>query len=331
MKIITLEEHFTNLAISAASAEAIERLAPSHRAAYSNYSSHASFDRMIDLGDIRIADMDANSIDMQIIGIGGPGVQLIEPEQAVSLAIDANNQLADAVNTHPDRFAGFATLPTTNPEAAALELERTVTKLGFKGAMISGATNDKFLDNDEFSPILEMANKLNVPIYLHPTIIMKSVRDTYYNCKNPDVSARFAASGWGWHMEVGIHIVHMILNGTFDKYPNLQMITGHWGEFASFFLERMDEQMPQEITRLERTISDYYRQHVYITPSGMFTMPLFKCALEMMGADRIMYSVDYPYVGNEGARAFLESAPISQEDKEKIAYGNAEQLFKLSK
>ncbi|OXA77425.1 hypothetical protein SAMN05444397_11118 [Flavobacterium aquidurense] len=329
MKIITLEEHFINPAIAKASADIIERLAPSHRAAYSNYSSNASFDKMTDLGPIRIAEMDANGIDMQVLSIGGPGIQLIAPQEAVPLAIAVNDELEAAVKANPTRLVGLATLPTTNPEAAALELERTVTKLGFKGAMISGATNDKFLDEDEFIPILEMANQLKVPIYLHPTTIMKSVRDIYYNCKNPDVSARFAASGWGWHMEVGIHIVHMILNGTFDKYPNLQMITGHWGEMVPFLLDRMDEQMPQELTRLDRNISDYYRNHVHITPSGMFTMPLFKCALEMMGADRIMFSVDYPYVGNEGARAFLENAPISESDKEKIAHGNAEKLLNL--
>lgn len=329
MKIIALEEHFINPAIAAASADALERLAPSHRAAYSNYPSNASFDKMTDLGPIRIADMDANDIDMQVLSIGGPGIQLIAPKEAVPLAIAANDELAAAIKANPSRLAGFATLPTTNPQAAADELERTVTKFGFKGAMISGATNDKFLDEDEFSPILETANKLKVPIYLHPTAIMKSVRDSYYNCKKPDVSARFAASGWGWHNEVGIHIVHMILNGTFDKYPNLQMITGHWGEFAALFLDRMDEQMPQELTGLEHTISHYYRNHVHITPSGLFTMPLFKCALEMVGADRIMYSVDYPYVGNEGARAFLENAPISQADIEKIAYRNADKLLNL--
>ena len=329
MKIIALEEHFINLAISNAAADTIDRLAPSHRDAYSKYSSYASFDRMTNLGDIRIADMDASGIDMQVLSIGGPGIQLIGPDKAVSLARDANDQLAGAIKALPDRFAGFATLPTTNPEAAALELERTVVKLGFKGAMISGATDDKFLDEDEFSPILEMADKLKVPIYLHPTTIMKSVRDIYYTSKNPDVSARFASSGWGWHMEVGIHIVHMILNGTFDKYPNLQMITGHWGEFAPFFLDRMDEQIPQEITRLPRNISEYYREHVYITPSGMFTQSLFNCALEMMGADRIMYSVDYPYVSNEHARAFLENASISEIDRAKVAHGNAERLLNL--
>lgn len=329
MKIITLEEHFIDVAISKASADAIERLAPSHRAAYSNYPSHATFEKMTDLGSIRIADMDANGIDMQVLSIGGPGIQLIPAKEAVPLAIDSNDKLAVAIKANPGRLAGFATLPTTNPQAAADELERTVTKFGFKGAMISGATNDKFLDENEFSPILEMANKLKVPIYLHPTTIMKNVRDSYYNCKKPDVSARFAASGWGWHMEVGVHIVHMILNGTFDKYPDLQMITGHWGEFVALFLDRMDEQLPQEITGLEHTISHYYRNHVHITPSGLFTMPLFKCALEMVGADRIMYSVDYPYVGNEGARTFLENAPISQADMEKIAYKNAEKLLNL--
>ena len=330
MKLITLEEHFFNTAISAAAVKEIDRLAPSYREAYSGGRSHSpSFTQMTDLGADRLANMDANGIDMQILSTGGPGIQLIRANEAVPLAIDANDQLAEAIKLNPTRFGGLATLPTSNPEASALELTRTITKLGFKGAVISGATNDKLLDDKSFEPILEAANRLEVPIYLHPTIAVKAVRDAYYSGIDPIVDARLASAAWGWHMETGVHIIRMILAGVFEKYPKLQMIIGHWGEMIPFYLARIDQSLPKEITHLPKSVSEYFLNHVYVTPSGMFTLPPFMCTLQVMGADRIMYSVDYPYIGNEGARAFLENAPISPADQEKIANGNVRKLLKL--
>ena len=243
---------------------------------------------------------------------------------------EINDQLATAIAAHPDRFAGFATLPMSHPEAAAAELERCVNTLGFKGTLINGRSNERFLDDPSFRPILETLVALDVPLYLHPTPPTKAVSDSYYAGFDPTVSAVFATFGWGWHMETGIHALRMILGGVFDRYPRLQLILGHWGEMIPFFLARVDEMLNQVTQKLQRPVADYFVQQMYVTPSGMFTLPPFQLTLQILGADRIMYAVDYPFLVKEQARAFLENAPISPDDKVKIAHGNAERVLRLS-
>ena len=335
MKIIALEEHFQTPAINAAIAKSLAKLTPYGQqedgkrentgAAYRSPTT-----QLEELGTRRLKDMDATGIDIQVLSYATPGVQTLAASEAVPLARDANDQLATAIQAHPDRFAGFATLPTPDPEAAAAELERAVHQLGFKGAMINGRTNDRFLDDPSFRPILEAAVALDVPLYLHPTVPSKGVQDAYYAGFDPVVSTILAMAGWGWHMETGIHALRMILGGVFDRYPSLQLILGHWGEMIPFYLARADEQLSPATKHLQRRVADYFLEQVYVTPSGMFTLPPFLLSLQIMGADRIMYSVDYPYIMGEQARAFLENAPISPADKEKIAHGNAEKLLKLS-
>jgi uncharacterized protein len=321
MKIIALEEHFQNAAINEAIKNAQGKLPPSGRLDAS---------QLEDLGANRLHQMDATGIDIQVLSYASPGVQILPAAEAIPLARDANDQLAAAIATHPDRFAGFATLPTPDPEAAAVEFERAVNQLGFKGAMINGRTNDRFLDDPSFRPILEAAIALDVPIYLHPTIPSKVVQDAYYAGLDPAVSAGLATSAWGWHMETGIHALRMILAGIFDRYPSLQLILGHWGEMIPFYLARIDWALSPIAKYLQRPVADYFLQQMHITPSGMFTLPPFMLTLQIMGADRILYAVDYPFIAGDQARAFLENAPISPADKEKIAHGNAETLLKLS-
>ena len=328
MKIIALEEHFRNAAIE----EAVEKLMPSSQRgllgkAMAAYAPPAS--QLEDIGKDRLARMDAMGIDVQVLSYSTPGTQVLPASEAVPLARDANDQLAAAIAAHPDRFAGFATLPTPDPQAAAAELERAVHKLGFKGAMINGRTHDRFLDDPRFRPILEAAVALDIPLYLHPTIPSKAVQDAYYAGLEPTMSTCFATAGWGWHMETGIHALRLILAGVFDHYPRLQLILGHWGEMIPFYLARIDEAFAPVAKHLQRHVSDYFLQQVYVTPSGMFTLPPFLLTLQIMGADRIMYSVDYPFIASDQARTFLEAAPISPADKEKIAHGNAEKLLKF--
>lgn len=330
MKIITLEEHCMNAAILAASQEAIGKSLPRAQKAYGNGLSYTpSIKHAMDLGDLRLAAMDAAGIDMQVLSSNPPGVQLLAADEAVPLAKDANDQLADAVKAHPDRFAAFATLPMSSPEAAAAELERAVNKLGFCGTMINGRTGDLFLDDPSFTPVLETAAALDVPIYLHPTIPSRAVQDAYYGGFNDAVNTRFATVAWGWHAETGIHALRMILGGVFDRYPKLQIILGHWGEMVPYFLARVNEALPPQATQLDRTFTEYFTNNAYVTPSGMFTLPPFMLAHQTLGADRILYAVDYPFIENDGAREFLENAPICPADKEKIAHGNAERLLKF--
>jgi predicted TIM-barrel fold metal-dependent hydrolase len=325
MKIITLEEHFQLAEIK----QAVAKLLPAFEKGFHLPSYDPPDSQLEDLGADRLRHMDAMGIDVQVLSYPSSGIQGVPASEAVPLARDINDQLATAIQAHPDRFAGFAALPTPDPRAAAAELERAVQKLGFKGAMINGRTNDRYLDDPSFAPILETAVALNVPIYLHPTFPPKAVQDVYYAGFDHDVSASFATFGWGWHMETGIHALRMILGGVFDRYPGLQLILGHWGEMIPFYLARFDSALNPATKHLQRPVADYFLQQVYATPSGMFTLPPFLLTLQIMGADRIMYAVDYPYIEDEHARTFLEHAPISPADKEKIAHGNAEKVLKL--
>lgn len=321
MKIITLEEHFRTQALE----KATEKLVPSNILDGGPINGPGS--HLYDLETDRLKQMDAMGIDVQVLSYAVPATQLLSVAEAVPMARDANDQLAAVVDAHPDRFAGFATLRTPDPQAAAAELERAVRQLGFKGAMINGRTHDLFLDDPRFSPILEKAETLDVPIYLHPTWASKAVRDDYFGGFDPNTSAWFACAGWGWHMETGTHALRMILAGIFDRYPRLQIILGHWGELIPFYLARLEEL--HQFKHLKQRMSDYFLQNFYVTPSGMYTIPPLLLTLETIGADRIMYSVDYPYVIDEHARTFLENAPISHADKEKIAHGNAEKVLKI--
>ncbi len=325
MKIIALEEHFITPAVE----EAVKRFMPPGQQNQDSPRYNHLISKLEDLGTGRLQHMDATGIDVQVLSYNTPGVQVLPVSEAVPLARDANDLLAAAIAAHPDRFAGFATLPTPDPEAAAAELERTVVKLGFKGVMINGRTGDRFLDDPSFRPLLEAAVALDVPIYLHPTPPSKTVQDAYYTGFEPAISSIFARTGWGWHMETGIHALRMILGGVFDRHPNLQVILGHWGEMVPFYLARVNQILSPLSKQLQRPITDYFLQQMYVTPSGMFTLPPFQLSLQVMGVDRIMYSVDYPYVADEYARTFLETAPISPTDMEKIAHGNAERLLKL--
>lgn len=281
-----------------------------------------------DMGAARLADMDGAGISMQVLSYGG-FPQLLSAEQSIDLNRAANDKLAQAAQAHPTRFAGFATLPWQAPEAAARELERTVKELGFKGALINGRPGSKFLDDPFYAPILAALNELNVPLYVHPGLPDASVQALYYGGFDPELSARLSMFAWGWHNEAGIQVVRMLLAGVFDRYPKLQVISGHWGEMVPFFLQRLEDSIPQEASGLKRPIVQTYREHVYVSPSGMLNLPHFQFIHALMGAERILYSIDYPYQSLDGARDFIERLPISDTDKALIAHGNAERLLGL--
>jgi uncharacterized protein len=256
--------------------------------------------------------------------------QPVPADVAADLVRSANDNLAAAVRRHPDRFAAFAALPTTVPGAAAAELDRCVGDLGFAGTMIMGRTEGDFLSAERFDPILRTAARLGVPIYLHPAVPTRvTSADNYEAGLDPIVATRFAAAAWGWHNETGIHFLHLVLSGVFDRYPGLQIILGHWGEMIPWFLDRLDEALPPRATKLDRTIGDYVRQNTYYTPSGMFTEPHLRFCVDLLGTDRMIYSVDYPFVPNDDAVGFLSRAKFSDSVKEDIAHRNAERLLGL--
>lgn len=333
MRIITLEEHHDDPDICTAVMKAINSLPPNRRALYTFpplFSQNSN--PIFNVGEGRISAMDAGGIDMQVSGCGNNGfnLQLVNPREAAALCIPANDRFADVVKQYPTRFAGFATLPTNNPEAATLELERCVKKLGFKGAMIPCVTNGKMIDHPDFTPLLQMANDLDVPLYLHPTIVMDDVQNSYYKGINPALDFIFAGPGYGWHIETGISTLRLILSGGFEKYPKLNIIIGHWGEMLPYYMERIDSKFSQQVTKLPLQVSEYFKAHVYITPSGMFYNNPFELCMKTIGVDNILYAVDYPYVKCDGAHAFLENVNITSGDKEKIGHSNAEKLLKLN-
>jgi predicted TIM-barrel fold metal-dependent hydrolase len=330
VKLICVEEHVLDPAIGAATQGLVRAEAPylsdwgsrvvDGRQVVDPSRPHViapseSARKALETGEPRLADMDAASIDMQVLSYGG-FPQLLPVAQSIDLNRAANDRLALAAQAHPARFAGFATLPWQAPEAAARELERAVKQLGLKGALINGRPGGTFLDDPRYAPVLAALDELKVPLYVHPGF-------------ERELSARLAMFAWGWHNEAGIQVVRMLLAGVFDRYPGLQLISGHWGEMVPFFLQRLEDSIPQEASGLQRPIVQTYREHVYVSPSGMLTLPHFQFIHALMGAERILYSVDYPYQSLDGARAFIERLPVSDIDKALIAHGNAERLLHL--
>jgi uncharacterized protein len=286
--------------------------------------------RLFELGAGRIAHMDDAGIDMQVLSITTPGVQPLGRDMATQLAREANNQLAAVVDTNPERFAAFATLPIQDPSAAAHELERAVSELGLVGAMLFPRVGDLYLDDLSFDPIFDAANTLGVPLYLHPQIPPRGVRNAYYDGFPGRVDIVLATGGWGWHMDAGLAAIRLMLAGTFDRHPDLKLILGHWGEMVVFYLERID-MLSDAAPHLQRRIADYVATNLYITPSGMFSYRMLMHALSVVGADHILFSTDYPFqfAPEGGARSFIDLAPISTEDKAKIGHSNAERLLRL--
>ncbi len=322
MRYITIEEHFASPAfLTGPGREFTERLRNS------GARGARIVEQLQDLGSKRIAEMDAAGIDMQVVSLNAPGVEQAEPDVQVSVAREANDLLAEAVRQHPTRFGAFAALPIAVPEKAADELELRFRQQGFKGALINGHTRGRYLDDQFFSPILERAEALNAPIYLHPTIPPKPVVDALYSGFSPPVTAMFASAGWGWHIETSVHLLRMILGGVFDRYPKLQIVIGHLGEGIPFMLPRLNKNLPMEMTKLARPLGAYLRENVHYTFGGFNFPGTFHNLFLEVGAARIMFSVDHPYGSMSEARAFLEHLPLTPADRERIAHGNAEELL----
>lgn len=283
--------------------------------------------RLGDLSENRIELMDQSGVDVQVLSLTTPGTQSLGVEDACDAARRANDVAAERVRSRPDRFQAFATLPTPAPRAAARELERAVGVLGCKGAMMFGRTGDRNADDDDFLAIYEAAAALRVPIYLHPQIPSHAVRTAYYSGLNGDLDLYLATGGIGWHYETGIQLLRMVLSGVFDRFPDLQVILGHWGEVVLFYLERIDL-LSRAATHLQRPVADYFRRNVFVTPSGVFSPRYLRWAVEVLGAERVMFSTDYPYqfAPDGGARAFLRDAGLGGRDTAAIAHGNWDRL-----
>jgi len=329
VRTITLEEHCLTPELREVLGAQIHPYYPVHR------WPPALEAKLSDIGAGRIAEMDAAGIDMQVLSTAQPGLEHIEAARAVAVARAFNDGVAAAVAAHRDRFAGFAALPTADPQAAASELRRATGELGMVGAMVNGRTQERFLDDQFFWPIFEAAEALAVPIYLHPMPPPKAVYDLYYAGFGDDVGFMLGAGAWGWHVEIGLHSLRLMLAGVFDRFPDLQLIVGHMGEVLPFMIERATGALGRAIAleavkhKMALTPSEYFRRNFHITTSGFFSDPPLRCAIDVIGADRVLFAVDYPFSDNATARRFIDTAAVSDEEREQIAHANAERLLKL--
>ncbi|MGA7428948.1 MAG: amidohydrolase family protein [Xanthobacteraceae bacterium] len=284
------------------------------------------FNRLHDFGPLRIKEMDDAGIDSQVLSHGAPSTQKLPAETAAAMATRVNDRLAAIVAKNPTRFAGFAALPTAVPDAAADEFERTA-KLGFKGAMLHGLSNGEFLDDKKFWPIFARAEKLDLPIYLHPSQPHPDVIKTYYQDYVKDFPMLPRAT-WGYTVETATLAIRLVLSGVFEKHPKLKIILGHLGETLPFLVWRVDHTLARPG---QKSISfrDVFCNNFYVTTSGNFSNPALLCCVMEMGIDRILFAVDWPFVMNPPATRWMEGVPLCDEDKAKILSGNAKRLLKM--
>lgn len=330
MKIITIEEHLAGAPINRYLGKYTMQDAPYTAMAHGKGRPYEADEELFgDLDKCRIEDMDKYGITMQILSCPAKS-QLLPAKKAPAIVSETNDYIIQTAKKHPDRYGAFALLPWSAPEKAAKEAERVKT-MGVQGILLAGraSAGNEFLDDKRFLPVLEACEALELPVYIHPGAPLKAVQKPYYGGLKSEVSARLSLHGWGWHNEAGIQVLRMILAGRFEQFPKLQLIAGHWGEMVPFFLSRMDQSMPPSVTKLDRTVTETFKENVYITPSGIFDYPQLKFCVEVVGADRIIHSVDCPFISNEGAKPFIDNAPITDAEKEMIAYKNAEHLFGL--
>jgi len=324
MKTIAIEEHFiTPIYREKVGANEFRNFYLKSR---SEQLGHDIVEQNADLGAKRIAYMDTAGIDVQVLSFGSPGAQAFGADVAIPMARDANDRAHEAMKKYPGRFEGFAALPTADPKAAADELERAVTKLGFKGTMIHGHTRGSFLDEKKYWVIFERAESLGVPIYLHPTLPPPDAMQAYF-----EDYEELARAGWGFSVDTSCHFLRIVFAGVFDAFPKLKFILGHLGEGLPFAMHRLNDHTYRAAARrgLKRTPLEYLKENMLVTTSGNWYEPAFVCTLLALGADNILFAVDWPYEANQTAMDFLNRISINDLDREKIAHLNAERVLKM--
>jgi 2,3-dihydroxybenzoate decarboxylase len=284
--------------------------------------------RLPDIGEGRIRDMDATGIDMQVLSLTSPGVQVFDAATANKIASDTNDQVAEAIRKYPTRFAGLAAAAPQDPKAAAKEIERAVRKLGLKGVIINSHTRGEFLDDPKFWDIFEAAEALDVPVYLHPQAPPPAMIEPY-------VERGLEGAIWGFGAESGLHALAVIRSGAFDRFPKLRVVLGHGGEALPFWLFRIDyfsrvrANPPKGAARLKRKPSEYMKENIYVTTSGMAWPPVITFLQSVLGVERVLYAMDYPYQYEPDEVIATDSVPISKSDKKKLFQTNAEKVFAL--
>ncbi|KQS03742.1 amidohydrolase [Sphingomonas sp. Leaf357] len=324
MRLIAIEEHILPLHVREAWASA----PPPHDPVSAIADGGETGERLADLGEHRLALMDEQGVDVQVLSLTTPGLHNLEPRSAVEEARRVNDLIADACNRHPTRFQGFAAVPTADPDAAPRELERAVRELGLKGALVCGRTRERHLDHPALQPMLAKAAELGVPLFIHPQTPSPEVRQANYSGIGAQADLALAAFGLGWHYEAGLEWVRLAAAGVFDELPGLQIILGHWGEVVLFYLERTEAVLNRAL-KLDRSLGDYARRNLYVTGSGMWSEPYLKRCLEIVGPDRLLFSTDFPYQYRPGRepRRFLETVDLDDAARRGLAFANWERLI----
>ena len=288
-------------------------------------------DALMDVGENRIKMMDAAGIDFQVLSHVEPSISLVDNvQEAVLLAREINDYLYGIIAKNSERLGGFAVLPMQSPKDAAKELERTVKELGFKGGMINGHQNGVYLDDDSYSALLSMAEELDVPIYIHPVDPPKEISEKYFQ------NNEFVITGWAWQVETAMHVIRMISTGVFDRHPRLKIIIGHMGELIPYGFTRLNQSFTMGSWILKSdtpkmNLHYYFKNNIFITSSGVFDEPVFRCAKDMIGINNLMFSVDYPFRDNLTATDFLNKLTLSESEKSLFAGLNASRLLKLNR
>ena len=285
-------------------------------------------EQLVDLDVGRIRGMNATGIHRQLLSLTSPGVQVFAPDLASALCIEANDCLAEAIRRHPTRFAGLAAIAPQDAGAAVREIERAIGTLHLSGIIVNSHTYGEYLDAKKFWPILEAAQAVNAPIYLHPREPSPRMIDPFL-----DYGLYFA--GWGFAAETGLHAMRLIMSGVFDQLPSLRIVLGHMGEGIPFWLQRIDNRYELQVkigavTKLRRLPSEYFLDHFVVTTSGVTDPLVLRFMLDKLGVDRILFAADYPYESVEEAVAFMDAAELSDTDRRKIYCENATRVFNLS-
>ncbi|RYY13836.1 MAG: amidohydrolase [Alphaproteobacteria bacterium] len=323
MRLIAIEEHILPLSVREAWASAPPPYDPVSAIADGGETG----ERLADFGRGRLALMDEQGVDVQVLSLTTPSLHNLKPLPAVEAARRVNDLIADACARHPSRFQGFAALPTADPEAAPRELERAVRELGLKGALLCGRTRERHLDHPALRPMLTKAAELGVPLFIHPQTPAGAVREANYSGISDRADVALAAFGLGWHYEAGLEWVRLAAAGVFDELPTLQIILGHWGEVVLFYLERTAAVMSRAL-ELDRSLDDYARRNLYVTGSGMWSEAYLQRCLAIVGPDRLLFSTDFPYQYRPGGepRRFLESVDLDDATRRGLAFANWERL-----
>jgi predicted TIM-barrel fold metal-dependent hydrolase len=323
MRLIAIEEHILPHAVR----DAWNAAPPPYDPVSAIADGGENGARLADLGAGRLALMDEQGVDVQVLSLTTPGLHNLAPAPSVEMAYRVNDLIAETCARHPRRFQGFAALPTPAADAAPRELERAVRELGLKGALLCGRTRERHLDHPDMRPMLAKAAELGVPLFIHPQTPLAAVRDANYSGVSEKADLALAAFGLGWHYEAGLQWVRLAAAGVFDELPDLQIILGHWGEVVLFYLERVSAVFERALD-LRRPLADYARKNLYVTGSGMWSETYLLRCLDIVGPERLLFSTDFPYQYRAGGapRQFLDEVSLDDAARIGFAHGNWDRL-----